>query len=83
MVIDDKVLMKSATEHSGDIDAEVLPVKKGASIVGMYIRYYNAISNIMADNYYPPDTRQIWEWYISYSILIGIDGSLFYLTLVL
>ena len=83
VVIDDKVLMKSATGHSGGIDAEVLPVTKGASIVEMYIRYYNAISNIMADNYYPPDTRQIWEWYISYSILIGIDGSLFYLTLVL
>ena len=81
--IDGKVLMKYDTRHAGGIDADVLSVAKGASIVEMYIRYYNAISNIMADNYYPPDTRQIWEWYISYSILIGIDGSLFYLTLVL
>ena len=38
-VIDNKVLMKYATGHSGGIDGEVLPVTKGASIVEMYIRY--------------------------------------------
>ena len=51
VVIDDKVLMKYATGHAGGIDAEVLPVIKGASTVVMYIRYYNAISNNMAGNY--------------------------------
>ena len=61
-VIDDKVLMKYATGHSGGIDGEVLPVTKGSSIVEMYIRYYNAISNNMADNYYPLYTGQIWDF---------------------
>ena len=58
--IDGKVLMKYDTRHAGGIDADVLSVPKGASIVEMCIRYYNAISNNMADNYYPLDTRQIW-----------------------
>ena len=62
MVIDDKVLMKYATGHVDGIDAEVLPVAKGASIVEMNIRYYNAIFNNMAYDYYPLDTRHIWEF---------------------
>ena len=72
--------MKSATGHSGGIDAEVLPVTKGASIVEMYIRYYNAISNNMADNYYPLDTRPIWELVLySRHTLQRIIGSNFIL----
>ena len=51
VVIDDKRQMNYATGHAGGIDAEVLPVIKGASTVVMYIRYYNAISNNMAGNY--------------------------------
>ena len=62
VVIDDKVLMRYATGHADGIDAEVLPVTKGASIVEMYIRYYNAIFNNMAYDYYPLDTRHIWEF---------------------
>ena len=62
VVIDDMVLMKYAIGHADGIDTEVLSVTKGASIVEMYIRYCNAISNNMADDYYPLDTRQIWEF---------------------
>ena len=62
VVIDDKVLMNYANGHADGIDAEVLPVTKGASIVEMYIRYYNAIFNNMAYDYYPLDTRHIGEF---------------------
>ena len=61
VVIDDKVLMNYAIGHLDGIDTEVLPVTKGASIVETYIRSHNSISNIMADNYYPLYTGQIWD----------------------
>ena len=78
VVIDDKVLMKYATGHSGGIDAEVLPVTKGASIVDMYIRYYYTFFGIMADNNYPPDTSHIWEFVLfSRQTLQEMIGSSF------
>ena len=62
LVIDDKVLMNYAIGHADGIDAEVLPSTKGASIVETYIRYHNAISNNMADNYYRLETGQMWDF---------------------
>ena len=70
--------MKYDTGYAGGIDAEELPVSKGASIVEMCIRYYNAISNNMGDNYYPLDTRQIWEFVLlSRLTLLKMIGSNF------
>ena len=54
--------MNYALGYAAGIDVEEIPVTKGVSIVEIYIRYYNAFFSIMADNYYPLYTRQIWDF---------------------
>ena len=78
VVIDNKGLMNYAIGHAGSIDVDEIPVTNGASIVEMYIRYYNAFFSIMVDNYYPLYTRQIWEFILfSRHTLLKIIGSYF------
>ena len=61
VVIDEKGLL-NALGYAAGIDVEEIPVTKGASIVEIDIRYYNAFFSIMADNYYPLYTRHIWDF---------------------
>ena len=63
--------MKYALGHETGIDVEEIPVPKGASIVEMLIRYYDAF-------YYPLDKRQIWEFVlVSRQTLQMMIGSYF------